>query len=467
MAGTTSAPPAGSGGTAAGGTAAGGDGGTSNGNANSGGQPAQPGPLKPARCENPMPYGGPRSGLVLCEDGMLHRLSRDAACQAGPAPSNGCTVDADCPPSETGHGTICVCNEQHQGSCAVAACSDEGDCEVGYACVGLVPYCVFNAIRFGCQSQADTCASSSDCVAAGGATGGLQTACQYGGAPSGMGFSCRPCNGTAGRPFLVDAEARTAPTSLRADWLEPISVPSLLELDAVTRERLAAHWVGQAQLEHASIGAFARFVLELLALGGPAELVTRATQALADETAHARLCFGLASAYAGKGLGPASLDVQGALADPSIEGIVERAVLEGCVGETIAAIEANAAAQAASDPVVRAALFRISEDEARHAELSWAFLRWVLANQGGEILLVARQAFASARRAQPQAGACEPACTGLRAHGVLTNRDRAQLTARVFDEVIMPCAEHLESAAAVARGALSATVAQWRAGTEA
>jgi hypothetical protein len=33
--------------------------------------------------------------------------------------------------------------------------------------------------------------------------------------------------------------------------------------------------------------------------------------------------------------------------------------------------------------------------------------------------------------------------------------------------VIMPCAEHLESAAAVARGALSATIAQWRAGTEA
>ena len=452
----------------AGGTAAGGAGGTWSGNANAGGEPTEPGPAKPARCDNPMPYGGPSSGLVLCEDGMLHRLSRDAACQAGPAPSSGCTVDADCPPSVDGHGTICVCNEQHQGSCAAAACSDESDCETGYACVGLLPFCMFNTVRFACQSQADVCSSSSECAGVGGATGGgLQTACQYGGGPSATGFSCRPCNGTGGRPFLINAQARTAPTSARGDWLEPIPVPSLIELDPTTRERLAAHWAGQAQLEHASIGAFARFVLELLALGAPAELVIQATQALADETAHARLCFGLASAYAGQALGPASLDVRGALADLSIQGIVERAVLEGCVGETLAAVEASAAAQEATDPVVRAALLGISEDDARHAELSWAFVRWVLANQGDEVLLVARRAFADARRADPPPAACEPEGTSLRSHGVLTDRDRAQLAERVFDQVIVPCAAHLESAGALAQRLASATVGPWRAGTEA
>lgn len=457
-AGAMNAVAAGSGGSAAGGTSSGStsSGGTSSGSTSSGGEGGNAaggeGQVNPARCENPMAYGGPGSGLVLCEDGMLHRLSRDGACQAGPAPSNGCTVDDDCPPTAAGHGTICVCDEQHQGSCFAAACSDESGCDAGYACVGLATPCVYNTIRFGCQSEADACASSSECSG---------VACQYGGDPSAMRFACSLCNGTGGRPFLVNAEARTAPTCLRADWLEPLPSPSLLELDPVTRERLAAHWAGQAQLEHASIGAFARFVLELLALGAPAELVIQATRALTDETAHARVCYGLASAYAGRAWGPGNLDVQGALADLSIDGIVERAVLEGCVGETLAAVEASAAAQEATDPVVRAALLRISEDEARHAELSWAFVHWVLARQGGELLPVVRRAFARARSAEPT-GAAEPAGASLRQHGVLTDGDRAQLADRVFAEVIAPCAAQLENAAAVTQGSQSATVARWR-----
>jgi len=57
------------------------------------------------------------------------------------------------------------------------------------------------------------------------------------------------------------------------------------------------------QLEHASIAAFARFSLQLLSLGAPAGLIDDCTRALGDETAHARLCFQLASAYAGRAIG--------------------------------------------------------------------------------------------------------------------------------------------------------------------
>jgi hypothetical protein len=49
-------------------------------------------------------------------------------------------------------------------------------------------------------------------------------------------------------------------------------------------------------MEHASVAAFARFTLDLLALGAPADLVQSAQQALGDEIAHAELCFGLAGA---------------------------------------------------------------------------------------------------------------------------------------------------------------------------
>lgn len=206
-------------------------------------------------------------------------------------------------------------------------------------------------------------------------------------------------------------------------------------------------------MEHASVAAFARFVLELLSLGAPPELVTAATDALADETAHARICYALASAYAGQALGPAKLDVTGALQDSSLEGIVMRAVLEGCVGETLAAIEASEAASHAADKLLRSALSRIAEDEARHAELSWRFLRWALSLGGSALRSAVQRAFreaesrlASSLMIHPSA---EPATEAeLRAHGVLSPARSAQLARQVFDAVVRPCASALSARAA-------------------
>jgi hypothetical protein len=88
-----------------------------------------------------------------------------------------------------------------------------------------------------------------------------------------------------------------------------------LRLDPDTRAALACEWLDDARLEHASVASFARFVLELLALGAPAELVHFAQRALGDEIDHARRCFSLASRYAQEPLGPAALQVDGALAE--------------------------------------------------------------------------------------------------------------------------------------------------------
>jgi len=108
--------------------------------------------------------------------------------------------------------------------------------------------------------------------------------------------------------------------------------------------------------------------------------------ALADEIEHARLCYGLASAYAGRPLGPGPLAIDRALVDPvDLASVTARAVREGCIGETLAALHAGVRAQAAVDPVVRAVLERIAEDESRHAELAWRFVRWAVAH-GGEVV---------------------------------------------------------------------------------
>jgi hypothetical protein len=131
-------------------------------------------------------------------------------------------------------------------------------------------------------------------------------------------------------------------------------------------------------MEHASIAAFARFNLQLLSLGAPPQLVEACTQALADETVHTKLCFGVASAYAGRAIGPGRLDIAHSLEVTTLAGVVDLVIAEGCFGETSAALEALEAADVADDPVIVATYARIAADEQRHAELAFQFIRWAL-----------------------------------------------------------------------------------------
>src|SRR6185503_19927292 len=108
--------------------------------------------------------------------------------------------------------------------------------------------------------------------------------------------------------------------------------------------------------------------------GAPPELVEACTQALADETAHTKLCFSLASAYAGRKVGPGALDVEQSLSATSLADIVDLVILEGCFGETSAALEALELRDTASDPVIVSAYAQIAADEQRHAELAFRFV---------------------------------------------------------------------------------------------
>jgi hypothetical protein len=226
---------------------------------------------------------------------------------------------------------------------------------------------------YSCQKANDECAGNScegpTCVLSG----------ELG---SGANRTCAP-NVTCGRPFLVEAEARVAPVVHNSAWTADARSPRLDHLTLSERAALAQNWTKMGQMEHASIAAFARFSLQLLSLGAPPELVQACTQALADETAHTRLCFALASAYAGRAIGPGPLDVSGSLTLTSLADIVDLVIAEGCIGETSAALEALEAAETASDPVIAAAYAQIARDEQRHAELAFHFLRWALERDDG------------------------------------------------------------------------------------
>ncbi len=252
-----------------------------------------------------------------------------------------------------------------------------------------------------------------------------------------------------GRPLLVEGVAQVAGPAARGDWLavlpREVAVPGPGE-----RAALARAWTTDALAEHASIAAFARFVLQLLALGAPAELVTLAQQALADEVEHARLAFALASRHAGVRVGPDVLPAA-ALAGlaTDLEGFVLALVREGCVGETIAALQVELACEAAQEPAARAALGRIAGDERRHGLLAWQALRWAL-DRGDERLHAAvAHAFATAEapRAEPDAPGLD--LEVLRAHGRLSAAERDAAARRCLDMVIRP------NAAALLRGRLA------------
>jgi len=209
-------------------------------------------------------------------------------------------------------------------------------------------------------------------------------------------------------------------------------------LSTAERRALAEHWTRLGQMEHASIAAFARFSLQLLSLGAPAPLVEACTEAIADETAHAKLCFGLASAYAGRALGPGALEVGDCLAATHLSEIARLVIAEGCFGETLAALEALEASEAATDPTIRAVFSRIAADEQRHATLAFQFVRWAM-QKGGEALRLSLAKAMLEQVAAHEQREHRASALPLEAHGVLSSAALRALHRQAVREVVVPC----------------------------
>lgn len=276
----------------------------------------------------------------------------------------GCRTDDDC-----GENELCLCGSMI-GVCRPMAaedgCREDADC-------GPDSFCLDNAHTdewgnhsvFSCSRPEDDC---SECLSVYGKF------CAVG--PEGKVCEDSP---VCGRPFLVEYSERLASIELRDGWLGH-DWEEKLELSSELRQRLAEHWTRIGLMEHASIAAFARFTLDLLSIGAPADLIEASNQALVDETRHARIAFGLASSFAGHSLGPGRLSMEGALqATGQLEDLLRTTFREGCVGETRAALEVARAASSCADPDLRRTLDGIAEDEGRHAELAWRVVRYLVA----------------------------------------------------------------------------------------
>ena len=152
---------------------------------------------------------------------------------------------------------------------------------------------------------------------------------------------------------------------------------------------VADQWRENGKTEHASVAAFARLTLDLMALGAPPSLIAAANQDALDEIRHTELCFSLARALDGRSVSPGPFPQAQriatlprsrtlALAKLAVDSLVDGALHEGVSARIIAKL-----ARRCDVPATRAALMEIAADEGRHTAHGWAVVGWCL-DSGGQ-----------------------------------------------------------------------------------
>lgn len=239
--------------------------------------------------------------------------------------------------------------------------------------------------------------------------------------------SGRQCD--VGRPYYEHGTLLRSPLQANA----PADVAGVA---AVARR--AAAWANAGAAEHASVAAFARLALQLMARGAPSELVRDAHRAALDELGHAGLCWTLARRFgaAAQSAGPFPFTAPIAV-DVGLAELAAETVRDGCLQEALGAHLAAVAAAAAPEPDVRAALGAIAEEESAHAVLSFRIVAWALRVGGPDVRAAVETAFA------------EPHLeVNLGELALRTGVDRASLAeaaGRALREVLEPARDHLLS----------------------
>lgn len=251
----------------------------------------------------------------------------------------------------------------------------------------------------------------------------------------------------SGRPLLHDGRQHVAPLRDGSCWLQPnADRPTPAALALRTRQALAQAWLDDALAEHASVAAFARVTLELMAVGAPPELLAATTRAGLDEIDHARRCFTIASRLSGRTHEP------GPLPSPpprpaSLVAVAVDTFVEGCVGETVATLVAERALADTREPEIRELLEVTRRDEARHAALAWRTLAWALDRGGAEVAEALHHAANALvdRQVAPSPAPWE-ADPMWRAHGRLPAAAMARARRDAIAEIVLPMLERLLTA---------------------
>lgn len=144
-------------------------------------------------------------------------------------------------------------------------------------------------------------------------------------------------------------------------------------------------WARAGAAEHASVAAFSRLALQLMALGAPNDLLRAVHQAALDEIGHADRCWDMVERLGGSRVGAAVLPLQEPITLQTLAEVAAATVREGCLAETLGAHVALVAAELAPEADVQALLRRLANEESDHAVLSYRIVAWALSVGGAPV----------------------------------------------------------------------------------
>jgi len=185
---------------------------------------------------------------------------------------------------------------------------------------------------------------------------------------------------------------RLAPRDALARRPLPGADPTIAALTAEERAIATAVWAGRAESELRAAGSFAFIAEVLAAAGAPADLVSLARRAIADEQRHAQICWRVATALAGRAIpAPRRLPVpiprhRGASTELRR---VLHIVGQSCLNETTGSAFLELCRAGATAPLASAALHELLADEIDHARIGWAFVASPAVDAGARAELAA------------------------------------------------------------------------------
>jgi hypothetical protein len=169
-------------------------------------------------------------------------------------------------------------------------------------------------------------------------------------------------------------------------------LPMQVDLTPESRDAFAAQWRENGRTEHASVAAFAKLTLDLMA-----------HRDSLDEIRHAELCFSVARAVDGRDESPgpfprarAARTLPGprslALAKLAVDSLVDGALHEGLSARVLAKLTRRCEV-----PDIRALVRELAADEGRHSKHGWDVVEWCLGEGGRPVAFALRGACASLR----------------------------------------------------------------------
>lgn len=188
-----------------------------------------------------------------------------------------------------------------------------------------------------------------------------------------------------GRVVLPELEAKSSWSDRNATFAH-----DLRDVDPEARAALAQQWRENGKTEHASVAAFAKLSLELMALGAPPALLEAASRDGADEIRHARMCFALAAALDERSDGPCAFPAVSQESAPvDADAWMRLAVFslfDGVVHEGLSARVLARLARRCEIPSIAMMLREIAADEGRHAAHAWDVVEYCVERGGPRVI---------------------------------------------------------------------------------